>query len=299
MTPDSAEQSDNPAGDATHAGAPPASDTRGTVSGWLWNKARNFLIDWLATAMVLAAGLAVLAFVLPEPENLQQLQHDLWTSVAALNPMSLAEAAFELGMRFFGPVREGFGTVFGFIGWIREGILRYLEDAFSLSPGATALIGLALNVALVPIVIPLGLLLVLLAVAYLFVSVFVAPITLFFGVSLEGDPLAAVILTLVYLPLIWSFGRFAIKDPELDGKARALVILFTPGTALIVATLFFGALQLAMLGAIAAFGWFIPEPSTSVAGSGIGAFCYQCTAKAADSSITNNVAAVFKKALRQ
>lgn len=297
VTPDSAEQSDDPAGDATQAGAPPGSDPpRASAGGWFWKKVQNFFIDWIAAA-VLLTGLAAL-FMIIEPAAVEAFQRDLWNSVVALNPMSLADAAIDVGERFFVPIREAFDTAFGFIGWIREGALSSLESVLSMPPAATAVVGLALNVVLLPIVLVLMALLMAALAAYLFVSVFVAPITLIFTVGINGGALESTLLFLVYFPAIWLLGRFAFADAELTGKERALIVLFTPLVALIVTSVFFGVLQVVMIGALWWVGQLIPAVPTAVASSGIGAFCAQCTVRAVDSSITESLATALRRAVR-
>ena len=115
------------------------------------------------------------------------------------------------------------------------------------------------------------------------VVVSLSPVVLPITVLMEGTPLEWILVFVVFIPLA-GLVIAASKDDD-----SGYFIFWGMLVALGVTTLFFWFVQLAMLGALFAFGKIVNTAATWTASSIFASGAYWCVAKSAEHSLTERV----------
>jgi hypothetical protein len=160
---------------------------------------------------------------------------------------------------------------------------------------------LLLSIIIAPFAILVAAITVVALFACFFVAILLSPITLTVAVITKGTVLEAVLVLLVFLPLMALVFRVLITDTDLDldWKERVGFLWFGTWMALFITTLFYFVVQAAMMGTSFAVGEVLPLAPTAVAASGIGAFCYECTVNTTKDAVQGFVKGRLANALKK
>lgn len=280
----------NPTGHEARPSTPtPSPDRLTAFLHSLQRRVINFILDWIATALVMLVVLA-LAFA---PSVLHGFQDQLVAATRNLNPIRLFDYVFETTEYFFAPVRSAFDAVFGSIGGLIDWIMASIQHL--ISPSVLPLVRLTLLLIASPLILIVAIAMTLALFVYMFLAILLAPITLTLAIISKGTALETVLLLIVFLPLMYALFRIVTAEADLNLRERAGLLWFGTMMALWITTLFYFVVQMAMLGTAWALGKSAPSATTAVATSAVSVFFYQCTVSTVEGSITQRVADVLRK----
>jgi hypothetical protein len=254
----------------------------------------RFIFRWVATAICLLFVATLFTYLLPGEQMLAAFQDRLKFSVNNINPIALFDYIGNFGVTVWRPVQGVFDAFFSAVGDVIDVILSVVQD--QVSPNVIALLRFVLIIVLAPIIITVALVMVAGALAVLGLAVLLSPIIVTLAVFKNGNLIEAALVLLIFLPLMWLVARAltGAAAADLNIKERAGLLWLGTWTALGITTLFYAAVNLAILGTGWALGKMIPLAPAGVATSAIVAFCYECTKKTLEDTVTEGVVDAFK-----
>ena len=273
----------------------PSFDKLGALGRAVWRWIVRFLFRWVATALVLLFVSALFTYVLPGEALLKKFQDQLLFSINNLKPIALFDYVGESGASVWRPVQNIFDAFFGAVGGGIDWVVSLFQDL--VSPWVSGLLRFALIIVLAPIIIIVALVMAAGAFAVLGLAVLLSPIIVTLAVIRNGNLIEAALVLLIFLPLVWLLARGLTGAAAADLNMRERAGLLWVGTwmALGITTLFYAVVQVAILGAGWALDKLIPLAPTGIAASAIMAFCYECTKKTLEDTVTESVAETLIK----
>ncbi|MGE3528574.1 MAG: hypothetical protein AB7G54_04005 [Methyloceanibacter sp.] len=254
----------------------------------------RFLYRWVATAISLLLVATLFTYVLPGEELLKKFQEQLEFSIDNINPIALFDYIGNFGAGVWTPVQDVFDAFFIAVGDTIDWVLSFLQDF--VSPGVSELLRLALIVLLSPLIIIVAVAMVGGAFAVLGLAVLLSPIVVTAAVVRNGNLIEAALVIVIFLPLMWLVARMVVGSTTtgLNLREKAGLLWFGTWMALGITTLFYALVSLVMLGAGWAFSGLTELAPTAGAAGGILAFCYECTKRTLEDSVTEGAAEIFK-----
>jgi hypothetical protein len=302
VTQDGAGEPKDLAPDKARAGAPepappgtdPVLDKVETLARTVLRWIVHFLYRWVVTAIGLLVVATLFTYVLPGEELLKAFQERLKYSIDHINPIALLDYVGNFGVTVWTPVQGVFDGFFGAVSDAVDWLLSFFQDA--VSPGVAGLLRFVLILLLSPLIITVAIVMAAGAFAVLGLAVLFSPVIVTIAVIRNGNLIEAVLVLLVFLPLIWLLARLVIggASADLNLKERAGLLWLGTWMALGITTLFYTLVNLVMLGAGWAFSGLTELAPTAGAAGGIFAFCYECTKRTLEESVTEGAAEIFK-----
>jgi hypothetical protein len=257
----------------------------------------RFVVKLLATAIVLGLLALLKEYMLPDWKGPEDFQKKLEIAAGDLNPIALLDSVFAWMEYLFAPIREGFDRFFGFIGTLIDWVVSSIQHL--LPQWVIPLVRFLIAVVLSPVILAALVVMVLIAFAYFGVAVIVSPITLTLAIIMKGNIFEAVLVLVVFLPLIGLVVKFITSEAasDLPLKERAVFMWLGTMMALCVMTFFYFFVQVTMLSAAWTLGRLIALAPGVAGGSVILAFVGECMGETVKDSFTGPLVNAVKKVI--
>jgi hypothetical protein len=255
----------------------------------------GFVVRLLATAIVLGLLALLKEYMLPDWKGPEDFQKKLEIAAGDLNPIALLDSVFASMAHWFAPIREGFDRFFDFVGTLIDWVVSSIQHL--LPQWVLPLVRFLITVVLSPVILAALVVMALLAFAYFSVAVIVSPITLTLAIIMKGNIFGAVLVLVVFLPLVGLVVKFVTSEAasDLTLGERAGLMWLGAMTALWVMTFFYFFVQVTMLSAAWTLGRLIALAPSVAGGAVMLAFIGECMGETVKDSVTSPLVNAVKK----